>query len=70
MKVKNGIIIDGVMHEYIESKNGCDLCSLRKECDKLTNQNLSIPCEMFFDNGKRVIFVNRGKVKVEKEETK
>lgn len=33
MKVKNGIIIDGVLHELVETKrNDCLKCSLRNLC--------------------------------------
>lgn len=38
MEVKNGIIIDGVLHEMIDAFTinfGCSKCSLRKECDEL-----------------------------------
>lgn len=36
MEIKNGIIIDGVLHEAVNYRKGCDCdtCSLRKECDK------------------------------------
>lgn len=38
MEVKNGIIIDGVLHEavnYSSSNISCNMCSLREQCDKL-----------------------------------
>ena len=35
MEVKNGIIIDGVLHELVETKrNDCLKCSLRDLCRK------------------------------------
>lgn len=40
MEVKNGIIIDGVLHEAVNYSNdsSCSICSLRKECDELENR--------------------------------
>lgn len=41
MEVKNGIIIDGVLHEMIDAFTinfGCSKCSLRKECDECDMQ--------------------------------
>lgn len=37
MEVKNGIIIDGVLHEAVNYSNGfeCTTCSLRKQIEKL-----------------------------------
>lgn len=63
MEVKNGIIIDGVLHEATYGANSCDECSLVDLC---YNDGLSALCSGIFDCG---IFVNRGKVKAEKEET-
>lgn len=39
MEVKNGIIIDGELHEYVEFNGdcGCDECSLRNECNIYEN---------------------------------
>lgn len=37
MEVKNGIIIDGVLHETIDAFTinfDCSKCSLRKECNE------------------------------------
>ena len=66
MEVKNGIIIDGVLHELVEIKrNDCSKCSLRNKC---ANRDYLI-CDMF-GAGKDEYFVNRGKVtdtKTEKE---
>lgn len=67
MEVKNGIIIDGVLHE-LQSGDGCNDCSLFGVC----YDDFSGPlCDIVKNpDGKlRNIFVNRGKVKVEKEET-
>lgn len=62
MEVKNGIIIDGVLHEAVNYSNdsSCSICSLRKECDEWICR--LIDCKYF---------VNRGKVtdiKIDKEE--
>ena len=39
MEVKNGIIIDGVLHEAANYPNDyeCTICSLRRKCDELEN---------------------------------
>lgn len=67
MEVKNGIIIDGVLHELVETKrNNCSKCSLWNKC---TNSDYLI-CDIF-GAGKYEYFVNRGKVtdiKIDKEE--
>lgn len=62
MEVENGIIIDGVLHEGIENESWpCKECSMNALCNEY-----SVPlCTMTGCGG----FVNRGKVKVEKEET-
>lgn len=58
MEVKNGIIIDGVLHELKESKSDdCSECSLRNKC---SNGDYLI-CDMF-GAGQYDYFVNRGKV--------
>ena len=67
MEVKNGIIIDGVLHELvsIRSNIACDNCSLQEKCDR-TDFFL---CTLIAGRHKcDERFVNRGKVKVEKEE--
>lgn len=67
MEVKNGIIIDGILHVLSpENKIPCQECSLRDECG---NSDYLI-CDMF-GAGKDECFVSRGKVtdiKTEKEE--
>lgn len=74
MEVKNGIIIDGVLHEAANYPNDyeCTICSLRKECDELENRCDEWICRLI---DCRLIdcryFVNRGKVtdiKIDKEE--
>ena len=61
MEVKNGIIIDGVLHELVEIK--CNECSLCQECSNLLDDNY---CALL-DLG----FVNRGKVtEIKMEEEK
>lgn len=69
MEVKNGIIIDGILHEAVNYSNvsSCSVCSLRKECDELENRSAEIIC--WFIDCK--YFINRGKVtdiKTDKEE--
>lgn len=68
MEIKNGIIINGELHELVELTNqkiSCGECSLLKECGLISTN----PCEIveLFESS-RTLFVNRGKVKVVKEE--
>lgn len=65
MKVKNGIIIDGVLHEAIikselDSEFHCEDCSLYSEC----HGGFDEKCAMFCADG----FISRGEVKIEKKE--
>lgn len=66
MEVKNGIIIDGVLHELCVGI--CDECSLQNECD----DSSEIICDIAYENPNMdQCFVNRGKVtdiKIDKEE--
>lgn len=66
MEIKNGIIIDGVLHVLsLGNKIPCKECSLRDEC----NDSNYLICDMF-GAGKDECFVNRGKVtdiKIEEE---
>lgn len=59
MEVKNGIIIDGVLHEGIVMRNAhCDGCSLIAICHEIRGNDALctiIDCDKF---------VNRGKVKI------
>lgn len=61
MQVKNGIIIDGVLHKLVNTNSEayCDDCSLYSIC----HQSI-LMCYMLGGD----IFVSRGKVKVGKEE--
>lgn len=59
MEVNNGIIIDGVLHEAVQDKMGCERCSLLSACHEFNVVCAVIGCEAF---------VNRGKVKIDKEE--
>lgn len=62
MEVKNGIIIDGVLHEATNIK-GFDLC---KDCSLVNlccEEEKPAICKSLFDRG---IFIDRGKVKIEK----
>lgn len=69
MEVKNGIIIDGILHEAVNYSNvsSCSVCSLRKECDELEYRCDESICRLIDCR----YFVNRGKVtdiKTDKEE--
>ena len=49
MEVKNGIIIDGVLHEMSESFNidfDCSKCSLRKECNECKMEYKTYLCNL------------------------
>ena len=63
MEIKNGIIIDGELHEAVYSFVSCEKCSLFDVCN---NENELALCSagVLHCEG----FVNRGKVKIEKEE--
>jgi hypothetical protein len=76
MEIKNGIIIDGVLHEMVDKNKlidasslnfDCSKCSLNKECKECKMRNELYLCDVmgcFF-------FVSRGKVtdiKIDKEE--
>lgn len=56
MEIKNGIIIDGVLHE--SSEGFCNECSLSRECYNLLDDNY---CAML-DLGIGQCFISRGKV--------
>lgn len=63
MEVKNGIIIDGVLHEMSESFNinfDCSKCSLYKECNECEMKHEAYLCNVMGC----FCFVNRGKVTV------
>lgn len=64
MEVKNGIIIDGVLHEMVEPIDAfcmnfdCSKCSLRKECNECKMEHETYLCNVMGC----FCFVNRGKV--------
>lgn len=58
MEVKNGIIIDGVLHEAVQNSIRCDLCSLYEKCAVVDH---TICMTDLFSCGS---FINRGKVTV------
>lgn len=66
MEVNNGIIINGVLHEFvIPSESPCLECSLKNECGTYLGDRLySDPCDVF--NSCSGIFVIRAKVKIER----
>lgn len=49
MEVNNGIIINGVLHEFvIPSESPCLECSLKNECGTYLGDRLySDPCDVF-----------------------
>lgn len=73
MEVKNGIIIDGMLHEMVEPNDAscinfdCSKCSLRNECNECKMMHETYLCNVmgcFY-------FINRGEVtdiKIDKEE--
>lgn len=70
MEINNGIIINGELHELVEVKGSkCGVCSLDKQCDNKEWNDRRQLCSLY-GNGTNEAFVNRGKVKVEKEERK
>ena len=70
MEVKNGIIIDGVLHEMIDAFTinfDCSKCSLRKECNECKMEHETYLCNVMGC----FCFVNRGKVtEIKMEEEK
>lgn len=58
MKIKNGIIIDGVLHEAVHDSIHCASCSLYEKCAEM--YYASCMTDLFSCGG----FVNRGKVTV------
>jgi hypothetical protein len=65
MEVKNGIIIDGVLHEAAYGYIRCDLCPIYEKCAEV---DCAVCMADLFSCGS---FINRGKVtdiKIEKEE--
>ena len=63
MEVKNGIIIDGELHEAVNYCNDCDectICSIRSECEELEERCGGWICRII----DCMYFVNRGKVTV------
>lgn len=70
MEVKNGIIIDGVLHEMVSIRENysCDNCSLQGTCDK-TDFFLCTVITGRHNSDER--FINRGKVtEIKTEEEK
>lgn len=70
MEVKNGIIIDGVLHELVSIQNSapCDNCSLQEKCD---TTDFFLCTVIAGRHNSDEYFVNRGKVtNIEIEETK
>lgn len=52
MEVKNGIIIDGVLHEAVQDKICCEKCSLLSVCQEFNVVCADIGCEGFVNRGK------------------
>jgi hypothetical protein len=69
MKVNNGIIIDGVLHELVLMRNSspCDNCSLQEQCRM--DRPLCKVIAGYYNSDER--FINRGKVtEIKTEEEK
>ena len=70
MEVKNGIIIDGVLHKLVSvhGNDPCSHCSLHEKCDKIDFFLCTLIAGRHNSDER---FINRGKVtdiKIEKEE--
>lgn len=52
MEIKNGIIIDGVLHEAVQYKINCKRCSLLSVCHEFNAVCAVIGCEAFVERGK------------------
>ena len=59
MEVKNGIIIDGVLHEAAHDKIGCKRCSLLSVCHEFNVVCAVIGCEGFVNRGKVTVTLSR-----------
>lgn len=59
MEIKNGIIIDGVLHEAVNNEIGCERCSLLSVCDKFNVVCAVIGCEGFVNRGKVTVTLSR-----------
>lgn len=68
MEVKNGIIIDGVLHELVKSnREDCSKCSLRHLCREEFGNICICWIDLASTSGLgNVEFKNRGKVRIEK----
>lgn len=65
MEIKNGIIINGVLHEMTSENVPCNQCSLLRIYSKSEKEEYSVClCALMNCDG----FVNRGIVKIEEEE--
>lgn len=63
MGLKNGILINGDIHELIESSNyNCDGCSLQKVCEENFGNNGI--CEIYEDSKRNYKFKLIGKLEV------
>lgn len=70
MELKNGIIIDGVLHKLVSIRNSapCDNCSLQEKCDRTDFFLCTVIAGQYNSDE---YFVNRGKVtNIEIEEKK
>lgn len=74
----NGIIINGELHELVDSgkyEAQCGMCSMKDLCCKYNKADILIDLTCYMHNRQQgdeyktmFYFVNRGKVKIEKEE--
>lgn len=67
----NGILINGVFHEAIQSDTAsfkCDQCSLKDFCEEIGTSTLSyFPLCEHLTNDKLTVFVNRGSINIKTE---
>lgn len=65
----NGILINGVFHEAIQSDTSsfkCDQCSLKDFCEEIGTSTLSyFPLCEHLTNDKLTVFVNRGSINIQ-----
>ncbi len=65
----NGILINGVFHEAIQSDTAsfkCDQCSLKDFCEEIGTSTLSyFPLCEHLTNDKLTVFVNRGSINIQ-----
>ena len=59
MEIKNGIIIDGMLHDAVHDKIDCKRCSLLSVCQEFNIVCVVICCEGFVNRGKVTVTLSR-----------